>query len=375
MRAEKFNFTKNLVFLGIIVSSCICSLLSEFNDSRGFNNPIMQTWIMFFSESLCLILAFYERKRKLTNPNELSFITNPTSNSSTFVKKISKFTPCISAICDLISSAFVYFSFLHLAGPEIATARIFDMFYILLYKSYIQKRKNYPHQKIGIVLLIIGTIGITLNIALFNKSKYSFDLIRFLYIMLMLLGSFFSVLHLITTEYSMKIQCFSPSETIGLQGITGFLLSGVLYVPANCIYYESYSDKILEKPFIAFKSGIQSTLIISSIAALFIFNYLTSKGIKLTDSLSICTLEPGKGLINWIVFIIMSYNNVTIFDWINLIFAILSTVGMLIFNETIILPCNNMKKAAMRSIKENEAFREAKFLGRVWQFKLEGLDK
>ncbi|OMJ65771.1 hypothetical protein SteCoe_37643 [Stentor coeruleus] len=373
MNAKKFNLSKNLVFLGIIAASCASTILSGYSDAKGFSFPILQTCIMCFSESLCIIPALYDRKKRQKNLNIRSTIINPVGPISNFAKIIVKLMPCLAGLCDVISSALVYIAYIHLETADVVSTGIFNMFYILLYKKYIQKRKTYIHQKIGIVILILGTLGLTLNFAFFSGYKYEFSLNRFCYLLLMLFGALFSVLHLIIMEYTMKIQGMTPCETVAFQGLSCLLISSILYIPANYIYYNSYSSYYLAAPFLAFKSNMMIGLIISSIVVIFWLNYFVAKGVKLTDSLAVCTLEPGKSLIIWIIFIIINDNHIRSSEWINLGFSVILVIGMLIYNEVVIFPCGRMKKSALRSIRENEAYREAKLPGRAWQFKLEGL--
>lgn len=373
MNAKKFNLSKNLIFLGIIATSCASTLLSRYSDANNFSFPILQTCIMCFSESLCIIPALYDRKKKCKNLHLKSTILNPVGPTSNIAKIILKLMPCLAGICDLISSALVYVAYIHLEAADVVSTGVFNIFYILLYKKYIQKRKTYIHQKIGITILILGTLGLALNFAFFSNYKYEFSLNRFSYLLLMLFGAFFSVLHLIIMEYTIKIQFMTPCETVAFQGLSCFFISLALYIPANYVYYNSYSSYNIKAPFLAMKSNIMIGLTISTIVVIFWLNYFIAKGVKLTDSLAICTLEPGKSLIIWTAMIIINSNHIQISEWINLGFSVILVIGMLIYNEVVIFPCGRMKKSALRSIRENEAYREAKFPGRAWQFKLEGL--
>jgi hypothetical protein len=174
-------------------------------------------------------------------------------------------------------------------------------------------------------------------------------------------------------EHTIKIQGLTPCETVAYQGLSCLFISSALYIPANYVYYNSYSAYNINAPFLAMESNVMIGLTISTIFVIFWLNYFIAKGVRLTDSLAVCTLEPGKSLTIWAAMIIMNNNHIQSSEWINLGFSVVLVVGMLIYNEVVIFPCGRMKKSALRSIRENEAYREAKFPGRAWQFKLEGL--
>jgi hypothetical protein len=182
----------------------------------------------------------------------------------------------------------------------------------------------------------------------------------------------FNALNIISEEYQMGKIAINPEEIVAIEGCTGLLLCLTLYIPFRYLSgLVSNNDSSILVPFDKIGHDFEITsLVVASIVVIGLLNYFLVKTLKVADSLALCTIDSGRVVLVWVLAIAFSFEDVLpveIAGGISLI------VGILIYNEVIIVPCCGLKKSAKESMKESEVYRELKIQDRSWQTKLDSM--
>ena len=125
------------------------------------------------------------------------------------------------------------------------------------------------------------------------------------------------------------------------------------------------------KPFEDIKNHFETCiLVISMIIVIGALNYFLVKTIKIADSLALCTIDSGRVILVWILAIAFNLEDVLP---IEITGGLSLVLGIMIYNEVLILPCCGLKKSAKTSMKESQIYRDIKLQERSWQTKLDDL--
>ena len=188
----------------------------------------------------------------------------------------------------------------------------------------------------------------------------------------MVVAQFFNALNFITEEYLMERITIKVEKVVAIEGITGLILCCLLYLPFRLITSLQAGDSVeIVKPFEDIKNHFETCiLVISMIIVIGALNYFLVKTIKIADSLALCTIDSGRVILVWILAIAFNLEDVLP---IEITGGLSLVLGIMIYNEVLILPCCGLKKSAKTSMKESQIYRDIKLQERSWQTKLDDL--
>jgi len=183
----------------------------------------------------------------------------------------------IPGICDVFAST------LGLVGLTMTSASAYQMmktgtliWTFLFTKLFLKKEFRYTHY-LGIFLVVIGLMGI--GIASIIWSKPGGTPTTVLGISLVAIGQIFTAIQIIIEEKIFNLYNCCPLQAVGMEGITGFLITGTILIMFNNISCETQYDSkgnaqfcgngVLEDSIFAFKQIGECKPL-----ALFVFGYM-----------------------------------------------------------------------------------------------------
>ena len=251
--------------------------------------------------------------------------------------------------------------------------KMFSIFYVLVYRRYVMRKIIYKHQRLGLGILVFGMIVSVYSIGMSSERSYSLDTKACEFIAVMIFSQLFAALTLISMENVMWNCDVTTEEVNFIKGVTGIGICAVLYVPLSILLDGKVDFNGLLEPFLALTRPSVAGLVGFLLFSLFILNWVTAKALKITEALAICTIDAGRLIILWTIYISLSFNKVKASQYMQISAGVLIIVGLLIYNELLIIPWFGLRKAAKISMKENQAFKEEREKTRGWQYRLEGL--
>jgi hypothetical protein len=193
-------------------------------------------------------------------------------------------------------------------------------------------------------------------------------------ITLMIIAQIFNSSVIVLQEYQMNQIPITPQEAVLIQGVSGLIFCTIVYAPLHYLFRNFKSNITdISEPSIKLTNSTEILLLILFFLVVVGFlNFFQVKTIKISDSLSLCTIDSGRVILVWILSIAFSFETALPVEIIGggcLIF------GILIYNEVVVIPCCGLKKSAKASMKENEIYRELKIKDRQWQMNLDSILK
>lgn len=374
MRNSNFFHKKHLFILCIVIFGSGATLATASLLDYGFSYPMFGCGIMFIAEALCGFFISKKTSATIYLASQVNTTASITEHKP-FYQKIGKFACCLSAVFDFIDTIMEFYCYNRLWPAAIVSLKMFSIFYVILYRKYKMKKGMYKHQRLGMGILMVGVVTVVYSIAASSKNIYTIDAITCMYIGIMIISQFFAAGALIIMENAMWTCGISPEEVNSLKGLTGISICTVLYVPL-CFALSGTADfSELYKPFLLLQDPIIAVLVSLMLFTLFILNLFQVKTLKMTESLAVCTINAGRIVIVWVFFVSLRFNEIRANQYIQISSGLLIIIGLLIYNEILIIPWFGFKKSAKLSMKENQAFREEREKSRAWQYKLDGLIK
>lgn len=189
---------------------------------------------------------------------------------------------------------------------------------------------------------------------------------------LMFISQIFHTLDVISIEYFMWNIEIEPEEVVGIKGLTGIVICLISYAPLHYFLDPNDPKNSLEAPFrnIDERREIAFYLVMFTIS-ISIFNFFMVKTIKINDSLSFCTLDSGRMIIVWALSLALF--TTAGFNPFEPLAAFILALGLLIYNEVLVIPLFGLEKSVKKSIKDNQTYKDIRFQSRSWQLMLDTL--
>ena len=348
---------KVLIFL---INSYVSSNKSRISyDDIEFIHKLFITYIMFFSESLAIVLYFIQRKRTFgASLQKMEMIPGK------FIDKFIVFllislvfaVDCISTFVQIyLSDSVLSFFDMILRGVTLFLATLLSM-KILHYKYY-------RHHWFGFLILLIGLIIITTNTVYLNYKTISSQSIWYI-IVNICISYIWSACQEVNEKYIMDVKYVSPFAVVGLEGIGGLVSMTIIY-PILAVFnkefdFDHLKDYMKFMKFIFCKNPciwIYYIILIISISAFNTYKVLTIHHFYPTyNGLS----DVLGDFIYWIVFYILDkYFNIQISNtdkinssfFINIISYLIMTLGIIIYLEIVQINCFGLNTNTREQIK------------------------
>lgn len=336
------------------------SIIRKSLGKNHFYYPLYQVFIMYIGE-ICVFPIYLIRK--IQNKTQKNQVLDPNKQESSMKSKLLIFS--LTSLLDAINVFIEDFCLNSMNPSDFLSLKMTVLYYIILYKFCVIRRKSFRHQWLG---LAIFTIGISLFFICFMFETDHSDREYGIYIGLMLAAELFMALQLLIVEhFSWKLDA-SIAEILTIKGISGLILCGVIY-PSNYFLHLDSDLLSISKPFQIVYSD--KTLAALTTVLIFVFagyNFFLLLLVKITESIATCAVDSGRILVVSIFFA-FSYS----IDWLPLELAATACIytGLSIYNELLILPCCGLKKSAKESINVNKLIRKKRAEARMW---IHGLD-
>jgi uncharacterized membrane protein len=362
---KKFFRLKLIIISLTMISGTWSTLTASYLDTLGFSFTLFQIILMFGGEllvGLLIVLISSFKSKKNSEKNSISPMN--------CFKNIGKKGFCLSAFFDFLSSIFIVTSIVYLPAFGLMSFKIVLLIFMGIYRKFFLKRNFYRHQFLGLGLIFIGIFLVTIQFGLVEDIENHYEFFKGM--ILMISGQVFLLLDIICMEYFMNSCNTQVEHVLLIKGSAGVIISLLSYVPMHYIFEtnSSHSDLLRAIEFINThkKTAIFIMILLISLG---IFNYFFIKTLKTTDSLAICTVDCGRMILVWIfsyvVFIGEDFFILEIFA------AVFMALGLMIYNEVMILPCGGFDKSAFKTLRENNTFKEMRNNSRTWQTQLDSL--
>lgn len=375
MKAEKKYFLLRYFCLaGTILFGSGSIIITKRLDIIGFYYPLFQTSLMFFGEALCVATAFVFIRKK---NREKDFVGRQEGLEGLGIEKgcferLGKFGFCISALFDLMGSFLEYFSFNMLQASVIVTFKMMVIVFIWAYRVFVLKKTVYRHQWLGLSLLLMGFLIVGFEVTFNSNRSIKWDSTAGFGIVLMIIAQIFNSLNIISEEFLMDKISINPLEVVSIEGFSGLFLCVLLFIPFRyASSFEPGSTVEILKPFELMQKDTEiCILVVAMVLVIGMLNFFLVKTIKISDSLSLCTIDSGRVILVWILAIAFNFETILPVEITGGLSLIL---GILVYNEVLIIPCCGFKKSAKLSMKESQTYRELKIKDRDWQNKLDSI--
>jgi uncharacterized membrane protein len=317
---------------------------------------------MMSGEYLCLLA--YGITSKLSSSSE----NTDDSKAEESGPKSKRALYAIPATFDVLGSTCNFFALSRVAASVYQMMRAFMIVVTATFSVLFLKKKYFVHQMIGISMVIGGVIIVGTVTIHESGGSGNTDPVGILFL---IVAQFFSGGLMVTEEKLIKGSIkVSPMLAIGLEGLSGctilLLLMPILsLIPCEPAYTDNGDDKFC--PYSRMEDapsaiaqilgdGTLFILIISSMISIGLFNFF---GISITRALSSSSravIDPTRTLFIWMMSIMLDWEDFIVEQ---LVGFVLSTLGMLIFNEIIPVPFlginyNLKSKIEERNKKRNE---------------------
>ena len=276
----------------------------------------------------------------------------------------------VPAVFDVLGSTCNFFGLSRVAASVYQMMRAFMIVITASLSVIFLKRKYYIHHMIGICLVIGGVI-IVGTVSIHNAKNVTTDPLG---IMFLLIAQCFSGCMFITEEKLIKASGhITPLLAIGLEGLSGctvvLLLLPLLNVIPSTPQFRMEGGKktYVFTPFgyledspaaVAqiFGDPALALLVFGSMISIGLFNWFGINVTKILSSSSRAVIDPTRTLFIWVMSILLTWEE---FIPLQLIGFLISTTGMLIFNDFLPIPIfgidyNSGAKIAARNKKRSE---------------------
>ena len=345
-----------------LINSYVSSKMRNYDDMSSYKyiefiHKLFITYIMFFSESLAIVLYFIQRKRTFgASRQKMEMIPGK------FIDKFIVFllitlvfaVDCISTFVQIyLSDSVLSFFDMILRGITLFLATLLSM-KILHYKYY-------RHHWFGFLILLIGLIIFTTNTVYFNYKTISSKSIWYIIIVNICISYIWSACQEVNEKYIMDVKYVSPFAVVGLEGIGGLVSMTIIY-PILAVFNKEFGFDRLSNymKFIFCKNPciwIYYIILIISISAFNTYKVLTIHHFYPTyNGLS----DVLGDFIYWIVFYILDkYFKIQISNtdkikssfFINIISYLIMTLGIIIYLEIVQINCFGLNTNTREQIK------------------------
>lgn len=255
----------------------------------------------------------------------------------------------IPATFDVLGSTCNFFGLARVAASVYQMMRAFMIVVTATFSVIFLKKKYYVHHMIGICLvlggvLIVGTV--TIHGAANTPGAATTDPIG---VVFLLTAQLFSGCMMVSEEKFIKgTSGVSPLLAIGLEGLSGCSILIVMLPFLSLIPCVPVAEKGVDKacPYGVIEDSVAAVaqilgeaplclLVVGSMISIAFFNFFGISITKVLSSSSRAVIDPTRTLFIWLMSILLGWES---FLYLQLLGFLISTIGMLIFNEIIPLP-------------------------------------
>jgi uncharacterized membrane protein len=269
----------------------------------------------------------------------------------------------IPAVFDVLGSTCNFFGLSRVAASVYQMMRAFMIVITATLSVIFLKRKYYIHHMIGICLVIGGVI-IVGTVSIHNAKNVTTDAMGIIFL---LIAQCFSGCMFITEEKLIKSSGhITPLLAIGLEGLSGctlvlLLLPILNQIPSEAKWRMEGDRKVyIFTPFGYLEDSPSAVaqifgepqlalLVFGSMVSIGLFNWFGINVTKILSSSSRAVIDPTRTLFIWIMSILLGWEE---FITLQLVGFVISTTGMLIFNEFLPIPCLGIDYNHNRKIQE-----------------------
>jgi drug/metabolite transporter (DMT)-like permease len=349
----RYLFSCLLILFGIIEIFGKVKEASNFSLTSDQKFSIIATILRFISYSFCLLAypirteCFTIRSTQLTHSD-----LDPLYRS--WLTKLGIYNYIFISGLDFGASLALYHSVFSLSLISVMCIQMSPIIFVLLYRLVFGKLSLFRHQWLGLLLSISGICIIFLQFTIINlQSAFEY---HYKTHMQGFLGSFFEALILIWQEFLMTRLKHSVEMSLGIRGILGLLWCGILVVSFD--YYTIFPSL----------NSFSSTWTYYTILSAYYF-FAKIKTLEITDALTVCTINLGSFALVILYFHQFLYLGFTPYgrkiNETEIICGVAIFIGILIFNEILVIPCFGLNRSVRISRNKIKALLEIEMMLRV----------
>ena len=369
MDEMNFNRLRYLLMIPLLAFGSGSSIIIKFLDLREFYYPLFQLFLMFlgeFSSFLFLIIYFTRSKKNEKSPSNF-LLTEP---KPAFFSRSGKIVYAFITIFDLLGTAIENYCLNKMIATDFLSLKMVVNYYILLYRVIILKSRTYKHQFVGLIIFTLGILLTVINNIILSTQN---EIASYgMYIGLMLLAEFFTATQLICIDYFLWKNEATSLEINTIKGFTGLLLCALSYYPLVLIFgLESNTFDIRTPITVLFSSETLRILTIFLVIDLAFYNFLYIHYLKISNALGVYSVDSGRVVVLAIIFPL--FNEEKGLLAIQIIGGTCIFVGLLIYNEVLIIPLFGLDKSARESLSDHQILKRKREENRTWIHKLDEL--
>lgn len=276
----------------------------------NFDYPFFQTMLMMLGELMCLAAFAMSQKSKA---------------DKTFS------TPWIMAIpvsCDWAATTLVNAAYVVIPASTIQMCRGCVVVFTCFLSVFVLKRRQEPHQYLGVSLVALGITIVSLEAVLYGSTSSTVHEAPWIGIALCVAGQFFQSSMLVIEEKFLSSHTIPPLQMVGLEGLFGCFIGVVLLT----FLQRTGMEKSTEAMYMLQSSGWLQFGCIASMFSIAFFNW---SGVTVTQQASAVarsTIDVSRTSLIWIAELVLRWNT---FSWLQLAGFTILVIGTLIYNAII----------------------------------------
>lgn len=347
----------------VLSGACLGVVLKLMNnvnvDGVYFEHPFFLVLIMFIGESLCIFLYLIE-KRSLTKKYG-SIAASPGMQHAVKTGMKTKINPLLLAIpmlCDSGATTLLMIAYINIPASIAQMMGGFVVFIVAILSIIFLKRRFHRHHWSGLVLIFSG-ICMVATAALIEKGGKTRGNAT-LGVIMMIASIIVQGCQYIVEEKLLGSYYLSPLKAVGWEGITGVVLFVIILPILQFIPCESEicNNGRVENTKAAFDLIFQSwPLVIFIILNIFMVGGMNGLGMIITKFASAAnrvTLSQSKTVIVWVFFLIYRGGGHENFKWLQFAGFIVMLLGVILYNEVIVLPFFGFDKNTKSAIEKRK---------------------
>ncbi|CAI2371437.1 unnamed protein product [Moneuplotes crassus] len=329
-----------------------------------FEHPFFLTFIVFLANSLCILLYLLEKAYLTLKYGSIE--QSPEMIEAKLKGKRIDMNPLMMAIpmlCDSIANPLYMIAYINIPASIAQMMSALVIFVVALLSILFFGRKYYRHHWLGLVLVFVGICLVAICALISSKGSGAAGNVP-LGVILMLFCVSVAGLQYIIEEKLLDSYYLSPLKAAGWEGITGtFLWLALLiifqYIPCEA---EICNNGKVENTRVAFEFMAQSTPLILLLVGNLIFTTLmTAFSMAVTKYVSATAkiiLKQVKTVVVWLFFLVYRGDGHESFQVLQLIGFLILCIGVILFNEILIIPILGFDRNTKAEIAHNEESEE-----------------
>lgn len=204
-------------------------------DEKNFNKAMYQSIVMFFGMAICLPIYFVSKlmgfqKTKEERTNETLSEEEKKSNKRKII--LNYFLIIVPASFDLIASTMMTFGLFFITVSITQMLRGSMIIFSAILTVFVRKKKMLSYQWLGVLLCSLAVVIVGLSSILGNKSNNNSPVgLKILGILLVLSSQFIQASQVVVEDFLLGDLKAPVLVVVGMEGIWGFLISAVLFIP------------------------------------------------------------------------------------------------------------------------------------------------